>query len=283
MGSSVLRGCKNSTEGTEWPPPIPCHLLDEVEAPVQRGVHLPASGQPWKDTAEAVVSFPRPHLHKRGASGPAPTSDGFWRLQGVLLQKGALQTPPGNTSPTPLQGLRSLVHPHEMRHRLAPHLKSPPKTHPCSPSCSGGSKVFLELFMTCPKRGQGARRGSRGLSLTGAGEVPALDGVTRAGVHPARGLGLVAVKDKVGGSEHPGGLREGSLAGWGLGNTRKFFFQPKERKRADFRETGERHPPGSSEPREGRNGEQAEMTTSDRKAPGHRALQRAGPLAPSLD
>lgn len=37
---------------------------------------------------------------------------------------------------------------------------------------------------------------SRAPFLTGAGEMPALDGVTCAGVHPARGLGLVAVKDK---------------------------------------------------------------------------------------
>jgi len=41
-------------------PPAPSHLLDEVEAPMQRGVHLPASGQPWKDRAEAAVTLPRP-------------------------------------------------------------------------------------------------------------------------------------------------------------------------------------------------------------------------------
>lgn len=85
--------------------PVPCHLLDEVEAPVQRGVHLPASGQPWKDTAQAVVSLPRPHLHKRGALGPSPTSAGFWRLQGVLLQKGALKTPPREHLSNPAAGV----------------------------------------------------------------------------------------------------------------------------------------------------------------------------------
>lgn len=44
-------------------PPAPSNLLDEVEVPVQRGVHLPASGQPYKDRAEAGVTLPHPtHL-----------------------------------------------------------------------------------------------------------------------------------------------------------------------------------------------------------------------------
>lgn len=41
-------------------------------------------------------------------------------------------------------------------------------------------------------------------SLTSTGEVPALDGVACAGVHPARGLGLIAVEDKERGCQHPG-------------------------------------------------------------------------------
>lgn len=59
-----------------------------------------------------------------------------------------------------------------------------------------------------------------GLSLTGAGEVPALDGVAGAGVHPARGLGLVAAKHTERGCQHPWGplpiARGGSLQHGGL-------------------------------------------------------------------
>lgn len=47
--------------------------------------------------------------------------------------------------------------------------------------------------------------------LTCTGEVPALDGVARAGVHPAGGFGVVAVKDKdkdKRGCQDPGGVQK---------------------------------------------------------------------------
>lgn len=46
-GSCSIPGCKS------FLPPAPSHLLDEVEAPVHRGVHLPASGQPCGDRPQA--------------------------------------------------------------------------------------------------------------------------------------------------------------------------------------------------------------------------------------
>lgn len=69
-----------------------------------------------------------------------------------------------------------------------------------------------------------------GLSLTCAGEVPALDGVARARVHPARGFGVVAVKDKDRGDvSTPGGLRSPlPIAGEGSWHHRG-LLQPKER------------------------------------------------------
>lgn len=152
----------------------------------------------------------------------------------------------------------------------------------------GVSTAFLEDFNSTPPdsdqclgRAESKRR-DPGLSLTGTGEVSALDGVARAGVHPARGLGLVAAKDKEWGCQHPRGPREplpisgeGSLQHRGL-------FQPKG---GDFRERGEQHPSGwdSGEPQRERSGGKGEMTVCDRKAARGRGLQWGVPLVPSPD
>lgn len=98
----------------------------------------------------------------------------------------------------------------------------------------GVSIAFLEDFaphlqiLVSVQGGQRANVETRDPTLTGAGEVPTLDGVACARVHPARGLGLIAAKDKEWGCQRLGGPREplpiageGSLQRGGL-------FQPKE-------------------------------------------------------
>ena len=78
----------------------------------------------------------------------------------------------------------------------------------------GVSIAFLEDFtphlqiVISVWGGQRANAETQEPSLTSAGEVPALDGVACAGVHPARGLGLITAKDKEWGCQHPRGPKE---------------------------------------------------------------------------
>lgn len=107
----------------------------------------------------------------------------------VVVPEGQAWSPPHHPSQTPL----ATNPPHSLRRLLHTSFKAPQilelqSSFSASPVHSWSISLHIS---SCPK---GAHLGSP--FLTGTGEVPTLDGVTCAGVHPARGLGLVAVKDK---------------------------------------------------------------------------------------
>lgn len=282
-------------------PPVPSHLLDEVESPVQCGVHLPASGQPWKDRAETAVTLPcsvqplpsppapccglgcctgaeclskgsaarrlamlgvtpRPHFTRRQLQRRSP-------LQEAALEKGRSAWAGSRGTIMTLVGCHVLPWSALIHSKCifkAARVPSPSVTglrHYREPLCGRGllkapPRTSLQLETLCPRDAalprasfkvpqlspaarqlllaqlfrvsiafledftphlqilvgvwgwQRANRETWELSLTGAGEVPALDGVACARVHPARGLGLIAAKDKERGCQQLRGPRE---------------------------------------------------------------------------
>lgn len=142
---------------------------------------------------------------------PSPSATGLIDCRECVCGRGLLKAPPENISPA--------RNPAPKRCGIASCVTQCPPTPPAArqlllAQLFGASIEFLEDFtphlqiLISAQAGQRANAETQEPSLTGAGEVPALDGVACAGVHPARGLCLVAVKDKEWGYQHPWGPRE---------------------------------------------------------------------------
>lgn len=198
------RSCRCRAQSWGWSFPIPAasrdakvssHLLDEVEAAVHGGVHLPASGQPCGDRPAAgspSLSPPSTPWTRRvvraGIEGSwwqfvlpwLSLTTHFWKslrplLIRALTKKGKI--------------------PQEKLEKPRWGETASPRTTP-QPSWLGFGGVSCAFPEDFTPHFPPLTPQEPGPSLTCAGEVPALDGVTRAGVHPAGGFGVVAARDK---------------------------------------------------------------------------------------